>query len=198
MRHWWPYLWGHRFIIRTDHYSQKLMLDQRLSTVPQHQWISKLFGFDFTMEYRPSRLNTIADAFFHRDSEEGSLAMISSPTFRLYDDIRREVQDNAEMQQMHEDCGRELGDPWRVQDGLVLHGRRMYPTASSALVPTALQLAHSTTHEGIQRTLVQLRVDFFIPHDRTIVRDYVRTCTRSGKLGPRYAGPFQVLAKVGQ
>ena len=52
VRHWRPYLWGRRFTVRTDHFSLKFMLDQRLSTVPQHQWISKLFGFDFTMEYR--------------------------------------------------------------------------------------------------------------------------------------------------
>lgn len=30
--------------MRTDHYALKFMLDQRLSTVPQHQWVSKLFG----------------------------------------------------------------------------------------------------------------------------------------------------------
>jgi len=41
VRHWRPYLWGCHFIIRTDHYSLKFLLDQRLSTVPQHQWISK-------------------------------------------------------------------------------------------------------------------------------------------------------------
>lgn len=29
-----PYLWGRHFIIRTDHYALKFMLDQRLSTVP--------------------------------------------------------------------------------------------------------------------------------------------------------------------
>jgi hypothetical protein len=42
------------------------MLDQRLSTIPQHQWISKLFGFDFDVEYRPGRLNTVADALSQR------------------------------------------------------------------------------------------------------------------------------------
>jgi len=47
-----PYLWGHHFLVRTDHYSLKFLLDQRLSTVPQHQWLSKLFGFDFAVEYR--------------------------------------------------------------------------------------------------------------------------------------------------
>jgi len=37
VRHWRPYLWGRRFLIRTDHYSLKYLLDQRLSTIPQHQ-----------------------------------------------------------------------------------------------------------------------------------------------------------------
>jgi hypothetical protein len=50
VRHWRPYLWGRPFRVRTDHYCLKFLLDQRLSTVPQHQWISKLFGYDFTVE----------------------------------------------------------------------------------------------------------------------------------------------------
>jgi len=44
VRHWHPYLWGRKFVVRTDHYALKFMLDQRLSTVPQHQWISKLLA----------------------------------------------------------------------------------------------------------------------------------------------------------
>jgi hypothetical protein len=69
VRHWWPYLWGRSFRVRMDHYSLKSLLDQRLSTVPQHQWINKFFGFDFTMEYRPGRLNTVADALSRRDAD---------------------------------------------------------------------------------------------------------------------------------
>lgn len=38
------------------------MLDQCLATIPQHQWINKLFGYDFTVEYRAGWFNTVADA----------------------------------------------------------------------------------------------------------------------------------------
>jgi len=62
MCHWQPYLWGCHFLTRTDHYILKFLLDQHLSTVPQHQWISKLFGFDFAVEYRPGHLNMVASA----------------------------------------------------------------------------------------------------------------------------------------
>ncbi|KAK1644564.1 hypothetical protein QYE76_062369 [Lolium multiflorum] len=98
VRHWRPYLWGRSFRVRTDHYSLKFLLDQRLSTVPQHQWISKLFGFDFTVEYRPGRLNTVADALSRRDADpdaaegvsDGRLLCIrSGPSFALFDRIRQ-------------------------------------------------------------------------------------------------------------
>jgi hypothetical protein len=74
------------------------LLDQRLSTVPQHQWISKLFGYDFTVEYRPGRLNTVADALSRRATEDvvedvaalGTVMCIRFGTsFALIDDIRR-------------------------------------------------------------------------------------------------------------
>ena len=95
VRHWRPYLWGRAFVVRTDHYGLKYMLDQRLSTIPQHQWISKLFGFDFRVEYHPGRFNTVADALSRRDGDEPLLAplleAISLPAFSLYDELRQEL-----------------------------------------------------------------------------------------------------------
>jgi len=96
VRHWRPYLWGRHFLFRTDHYSLKYLLDQRLSTVPQHQWVSKLFGFDFAVEYRPGRLNTVADALSSRDTkaapeldDTAAVANISGLSFTYIDDVRR-------------------------------------------------------------------------------------------------------------
>jgi hypothetical protein len=52
VHHWRPYLWGWAFVVPTDHYALKFMLDQRLSTIPQHNWIRKLFD---TVELRDLR-----------------------------------------------------------------------------------------------------------------------------------------------
>jgi hypothetical protein len=74
----------------------KFLLDQRLSTVLQHQWISKLFGFDFTVKCRPGRLNTGADALSGCDAEHGAkedssmgtaMCARSGPSFAFIDDI---------------------------------------------------------------------------------------------------------------
>lgn len=56
-----------------------------------------MFGFDFRVEYRPGRLNTVADALSRRDSEELAMHAISTPTFNFYDALRREIETTLEL-----------------------------------------------------------------------------------------------------
>jgi hypothetical protein len=79
VRHWQPYLWSRRFVVRTDHRSLRFILDQRLTTIPQHQWVSKLLGFDFVVEYKPGAQNVVADALSRRDKLSGELLSLSTP-----------------------------------------------------------------------------------------------------------------------
>jgi hypothetical protein len=89
VRHWGPYLWGRPFLIHTDHYSLKFLLDQKLATIPQHQWVSKLLRFDFSVEYKSGIANVATDAPSRRDSEvEPSILALSAPSFELFDDLR--------------------------------------------------------------------------------------------------------------
>jgi hypothetical protein len=113
------------------------LLDQRLSIVPQHQWISKLFGFDFTVEYRLGHLNTVADALSRRDVEDGmavsapgapgAAMVVFGPTFFLLEDIQHATSlapDGQRLQQQLQ--AGEIGEPWRLDHGLLLHGSRVY------------------------------------------------------------------------
>jgi hypothetical protein len=88
VRHWRPYLWGRRFSVKTDHYSLKYLLDQRLATIPQHHWVGKLLGFDFSVEYKPGAANAVADALFRRDTEDGVLLALVVPRFDFLDCLR--------------------------------------------------------------------------------------------------------------
>jgi hypothetical protein len=86
VKHWRAYLWGRSFVVKTDHYSLKFPLDQRLSMIPQHRWISKLMGFDFTVDYKPEKTNIVADALSRRDADGPDNAeayAFSTPTFEL-------------------------------------------------------------------------------------------------------------------
>jgi hypothetical protein len=81
VHHWRPYLWGRAFVIKTGHYSIKFLLDQRLSTILQHQWASKLLQFNFQVEYKRGTTNVMVDALSRRDTETAVVMAISSPLF---------------------------------------------------------------------------------------------------------------------
>jgi hypothetical protein len=60
--------------------------------------------------------------------------------------------------------------------GFLLHGKRVYVPDLQDLRHQVVTLAHTVGHEGVQKTLVRLRGGFYIPGDRTLVQDFVRTC----------------------
>lgn len=170
VRHWRPYLWGRAFSVRTDHYALKFMLDQRLSTIPQHHWISKLFGYDFTVEYRPGRLNVVADALSRRDTESLTAHMLSAPAFSVFEDLKNDIAASPILSALRDDIqAGHRGKPWHIKDGLILHSNRVFVPAESPLRESAIQLAHSAAHEGTQKTLQRLRATFHIEHDRRLV-----------------------------
>jgi hypothetical protein len=100
VKHWRPYLWGRQFRIKTGHYSLKYLLDQRLVTLPQHYWVTKLLGYDFKVEYKPSLQNTATDALSRRYSSDPTLMAISYPELELYEAIKQGIIDNEELSKL--------------------------------------------------------------------------------------------------
>ena len=140
---------GCHFLVRTDHYSLKFLLDQRLSTVPQHQWISKLFGFDFAVEYRLGRLNSAADALSRRDEEAAAALALSGPSISLYDDIRAATAvDPIARDLLQQLATGDAAAPWRAADGFLLHGKRIFVPDQGDLRHQVVTLAHTAGHEG--------------------------------------------------
>jgi hypothetical protein len=177
VRHWRPYLWGRHFVVRTDHRSLRFILDQRLSTIPQHQWASKLLGFDFAVEYKPGALNVVADALSRRDEGLAAAMALSAPQFSLFEEVRQEINGSVHLSALR-DAIRGGAKPaaWSVVDGLILFNGRVFIDSSSSLGPMILELVHGTGHEGVHKTLHRLRTDFHFPNDRVAVQDYVRAC----------------------
>ena len=91
------------------------MLDQRLSTVPQHQWISKLFGYDFIVEYRPGRLNTVADALSRRVQPQMELSLLSGPSFQLFADLKAELESSTALRELRDHITTTRGTEWSLQ-----------------------------------------------------------------------------------
>ena len=58
---WRHYLTGNHFTIRTDQKSLRYLLEQRVVSVEQQKWASKLLGLNYTIEYMPGKDNRVAD-----------------------------------------------------------------------------------------------------------------------------------------
>jgi hypothetical protein len=175
IRHGRPYLWGWHFIVKTDHFSLKYLLDQRLATIPQHHWVGKLLGFDFKVEYRSGATNTVADALSRRDTEEGELLAISAPRFDFIDRLRQAQGTDPTLVAIYDEirAGTRKA-PWSIVGGMVAMEGRLYIHADSPLLQEIVAAVHNDVHEGVHRTLHRLRRDFHFAAMRHIVQEFIQ------------------------
>jgi hypothetical protein len=188
---------GRAFVIKTDHYSLKFLLDQCLSTIPQHQWASKLLGFNFQVEYKPGAHNVVADALSRCNMETATVVAISGPSLQLFDNMRWEIDNDPMFSALHIDAAvGNCGADWRVMDGLILVEDSIFLPAVLPTVPLALATTHGADHEGLTKTLHHLCTDFHVLGVHALVAEFVCTCetcqrNKTKQLHP--AGLLQLL-----
>jgi hypothetical protein len=170
VRHWRPYLWGRRFVVKTDHYSLKYLLDQRLATIPQHHWVGKLLGFDFSVEYRSGATNVVADALSRRDQDNGEVMAISAPRFDFIERLRHAQATDPALADLHRDLqAGTRAAPWTLVDDMVAYEGRLFIPSASHLLREIVAAVHDDGHEGVHRTLHRLRRDFHFSNMRRLV-----------------------------
>jgi hypothetical protein len=74
---WHPNLLRQHFQIKNDHHSLKYFLEQRISSLEQQKWVTKLFGYDYEIIYKKDKENVVDDALSRKYEEEGSLFSLS-------------------------------------------------------------------------------------------------------------------------
>lgn len=75
------YLFGHSFVIRTDHASLKHLLEQVMQMPEQKACLPKLLGYRFSIEYKPGKHNQAADALSR--TSYMALSIFSEPIMDL-------------------------------------------------------------------------------------------------------------------
>jgi hypothetical protein len=174
----------------------KFLLDQRLSTIAQHTWVSKLFGYDLTVEYRPGKLNGAADALSRSEEDMAAVQAISTLTFTLFDQLRAELQQNSEAVAVRNQLTAGTAPKgWSLADNLVLFKGKIFIPEASTLWPALLSHAHSY-HESVQKTMTRWQGSFFSLQALRRVREFVQGCSvcqrnKSERLHP--AGLLQPL-----
>jgi hypothetical protein len=192
--HWRPYVWRRFFIVRTYHFSLKFILNQHLTTIPQHTWVSKLFSYDFRVEYRQGKLNVVADALLRRGEEAMESHALSGSTFEAYETLHTELLDRPKAVQLREQLHAWTApNGWTAVDGILLFQGRAFLPDDSSLWQQVLDHAHTMGHEGSEKTLHWLHTAFYSPTTRCKVHDYVRSCLISQKNKTYHLHPARLL-----
>jgi hypothetical protein len=94
--------------------------------------VSKLFGYQFTVEFKPGKQNTTADALSHRDEEGPAVLALSLPNFDFFDQFRLEAAALPEVVTKNTEIAAGTAGPkWVIVDDMVVHGKRLFVPATA-------------------------------------------------------------------
>ncbi|GKA62965.1 ty3-gypsy retrotransposon protein [Tanacetum coccineum] len=166
---WRGYLLDRHFKIKTDHFSLKYLLDQRLTTPFQAKWLPKLLGYDYEISYKQGSENHAADA----------LSRISSGSEHTYV-VYRSTWTNREL---------------RRKGKLVVGSNEQL---RQALV-TYFHSDPVEGHSGVQVTIKKLGTVLYWREMKKLVKKFVAKCDVCQRNKPdlsAYPGPPSNLSPI--
>lgn len=100
---WRGYLLGRRFVIRTDQEALKYLLSQKITTIVQQKWLTKLLGYDYSIEYKKGKENVVADPLSRQFEEattqpEASAISVIQPKWKQ--ELNESLENDEEIQQI--------------------------------------------------------------------------------------------------
>nr|GEW64266.1 putative mitochondrial protein [Tanacetum cinerariifolium] len=98
---WRGYLLDRHFKIKTNYFSLKYLLDQRISTRTQLKWIPKLMGFNNEIQYKKGVENVISDALSSLQSFSELFSLVSSSlTTKIYKKFQATWETDEKLQKI--------------------------------------------------------------------------------------------------
>lgn len=185
---WRGYLLGRPFVIKTDQQAIQFLLGQKISTPEQQKWLTKLLGFDYSIEYKRGKENVVADPLSRlHDSPSlhqyntGQSNAISSviPQWKL--DIRNSLEGDADITTILNQLAinPSLVSEFSLIDGDLRRNGRLCVGNNGNLRHDILQNLHNSReggHSGINATIKRVSSIFWWPHMTKDITTWVSEC----------------------
>lgn len=194
---WRPYLIGRHFIIKTDHFSLKYWLEQKISTPFQSKCLPKLMGLDYEIRYRRGEDNKAADALSRVTGQQLMSMLVSYLDTDLMALIQQGWEHDATLQTLIQQLkDGHIQNKYCWENGELRRKGRLVVGADENLRNKIVALMHDSPlggHSGVQATLKRLKSMFFWKHMQRDVRNYIRQCGVCQRCKPILQKPAGLL-----
>ncbi|GKE00805.1 transposon ty3-G gag-pol polyprotein [Tanacetum coccineum] len=183
---WRGYFLDRHFKIKTDHFSLKYLLKQRITTPSQMKWLPKLIGFDYDILYKKGSENKAADALSRIPTSAQLLTLALSIIISNYvQQIVDSCSTDAKLQRIITDL---VANPqshkhYTWSNGQLRRKGKLVVGGNDMLRQQLLQYFHSDPsggHSGVQATIKGIiglcywrkliqQVKVFVAHCKTAI-----------------------------
>ena len=176
LRTWRHHILGSKFVVYTDNVANSYFQTQNKLSPKQARWQEFLAEFDFSLEYKPGKINTVADALSRRYNIE----TVSLPKGQLLERIKEGLSHDptAKMLISYVNEGKTRRF-WLEEDLLYARGHRLYVPHFGDLRKEIMKECHDSKwagHPGMTRTMALIGEHYYWPRMGEDVEAYVRTC----------------------
>ncbi|CAA7388549.1 unnamed protein product [Spirodela intermedia] len=173
----------HPFIIQTDQYSLKFLLDQKEIHSEYHKWVIKLMGFNFQIQYKEGKKNTTVDALSRAAQlREAVVAIMCIAQGIDVTKINKEVEDDERLSKIKIALieGSTSFPHYSIQQGSLLYKTKLVLPLTSILLSTLLREFHDIplgAHAGFLKTYQQIAQHIYWPAMKKRIKQHINECT---------------------
>ncbi|XP_026399137.1 uncharacterized protein LOC113294990 [Papaver somniferum] len=148
---WRTYLLGNKFTIYTDHQSIKYFMEQRIHSVLQQKWLSKLLDYTYELKYRKGVDNLVVDALSRvKMGDDSSCQALTQVQPSWLQGIQESyINDDLTQKWIPEltTKGQEARE-FTYQQGILRYKKIIYISQTGDLIRTVLEALHSSPMGG--------------------------------------------------
>ncbi|WVZ03423.1 hypothetical protein V8G54_024229 [Vigna mungo] len=203
VKKWRQYLLGHSFTILTDHRSLKELMTQVIQTPEQQVYLSKLLGFDYSIQYKTGRTNVVADALSRPfDFGDNQLFILSMPHLLFMEELHKALLTSPDFVQLFKDVQNnpDTQEHYSIHQDLLFYKGKIWLNHDNPFIPVLLEEFQKTPlsgHTGVAKTLLRLQHNFYWKGMHEDVQHFVAhcaTCLQTKYETKRPAGLLQPLS----